>query len=49
MRRKPRNWPLVAVVALSTFASFAVGGWVATKWVSPCVCIYAAAKTGMVQ
>lgn len=49
MRRKPRDWPTIFVALLGAFCAFAVGGWVATKWVSPCVCIYAAAKTGMVQ
>jgi hypothetical protein len=49
MRRKVSHWPMVGVVSLAVFCAFAVGGWVATKWVSPCLCIYAAAKTGMVQ
>jgi hypothetical protein len=39
MRRKTHNWPLVAVAFLGFACAFAVGGWVATKWVSPCVCI----------
>lgn len=49
MRRKPHNWPLVAVAFLGSACAFAAGGWVATKWVSPCVCIYAATKSGFVQ
>lgn len=45
MKRQPRNWPLVAVLALSLFCAFAVGGWIATKWVSPCVCLVGQVKT----
>ena len=40
MRRRPRNWTAIAVTLLGAFASFAVGAFVATKWVSPCVCVY---------
>ena len=41
MKRKPWNWAASAIVVLSVFASFAVGAYLATKFVSPCVCIYA--------
>lgn len=39
-KRQPKNWPLITVVMLGVFCSFAVGAFVATKFVSPCVCVY---------
>ena len=41
MKRQPRNWLAIATVLLGVFCAFAVGLFVATKFVSPCVCIYA--------
>ncbi len=41
MKRQPSNWPAIAIVVLSVFCSFAVGAFLATKWVSPCVCVIA--------
>lgn len=41
MKRQPRNWLAIAVALLGSFAAFATGLFVATKFVSPCVCIYA--------
>lgn len=39
MKRQPRNWYGIAVVLLGVSAAFAVGAYVATKFVSPCVCV----------
>ena len=38
-KRQPKNWPLITVVLLAVSAAFAVGAYVATKFVSPCVCV----------
>ena len=43
MKQQPRNWLAIAVVFLGAFCAFATGAYVATKFVSPCVCIYAQA------
>jgi hypothetical protein len=41
MRKKlaPRDWLSYAALSLAIFAAFASGGWIATKYVSPCVCL----------
>lgn len=48
MRRQPSNWTTIAVTLLGAFCAFATGAFIATKFVSPCVCIYAEAK-GQIQ
>ena len=39
MKRR-RDWLAIATVALGMAAAFGTGGWIATKWVSPCVCVH---------
>ena len=45
MKRPPRNWLALAVVVLSVSAAFFAGAYIATKFVSPCVCVFAQART----
>ena len=42
---EPRNWTVILAVVLAVFCAFATGAYIATKFVSPCVCIYAQART----
>lgn len=40
MKQQPRNWLAIAVAVLSVFCAFATGAYIATKFVSPCVCVH---------
>ena len=42
--KRQRNWLAIATVVLAVFCAFATGGWIATKFVSPCVCVYATGR-----
>ena len=39
----PKDRILLALFALGIITSFATGGYIAAKWVSPCVCVFAQA------
>lgn len=41
---KSRNWLAIATAFLGVGCAFATGAYVATKWVSPCVCVYATGR-----
>lgn len=41
MSVKRRDWLDKAFIVAVVAASFATGAWIATKYVSPCVCVLA--------
>lgn len=41
MRKQSKDRIGQAIAILGLLIAFTAGGWVGTRWVSPCVCIYA--------
>ena len=37
----PKDRILLALFALGIITSFVTGGYIASRWVSPCVCVFA--------
>lgn len=44
MKRKARDWKFVGLIALVSVASAATGAYLASRYVTPCVCMVGVAQ-----